>query len=103
MLTRITLSLPYNIAVNSLLVLRSSKNLASSFDRCLLFLVLKTKAGLGNHFAIFVPVYPPPIIAMQRLGKHVPAAINTHATIEEQLDAVFSAILVVSNTQYVVK
>jgi hypothetical protein len=39
-------------------------------------------------------------VARQRLGKHVPAAKNTYATIEELLDAVFS---VVSNSQYVVK
>jgi hypothetical protein len=37
-----------------------------------------------------VPVYPPPIVATQRLGKHVPVAMNTHAKIEELLDAVFS-------------
>jgi hypothetical protein len=29
-------------------------------------------------------------VAKQRLGKHVPAATNTHTTIEEVLDAVFS-------------
>jgi hypothetical protein len=29
-----------------------------------------------------VSVYPPRIVARQRLGKHVPAATNTHATIE---------------------
>jgi hypothetical protein len=32
----------------------------------------------------------PPIVATQRLGKHVPEAINTHATIEKLLAAVFS-------------
>jgi hypothetical protein len=29
-------------------------------------------------------------VAMERLGKHVPAATNTHATIEELLKTVFS-------------
>jgi hypothetical protein len=29
-------------------------------------------------------------VARQRLGKHLPAAKNTHATAEEMLDAVFS-------------
>jgi hypothetical protein len=32
----------------------------------------------------------PPIVARQRLGKNVTAATNTHATIEELLDASFS-------------
>jgi hypothetical protein len=32
-----------------------------------------------------------PIVARQRLSKHLPAAINTHATIKELLEAVFSA------------
>jgi hypothetical protein len=32
----------------------------------------------------------PPIVATQRLGKYVSAATNTHATIEELLDAMFS-------------
>jgi hypothetical protein len=32
----------------------------------------------------------PPIVARQRLGKHVPAATNTQATIEVLLDASFS-------------
>jgi hypothetical protein len=30
-----------------------------------------------------------PVIARQQLGKHVPMAINEHATIEELLGAVF--------------
>jgi hypothetical protein len=33
---------------------------------------------------------PLPKVAMQRLGKHIPAATNTHATITEMLDAVRS-------------
>jgi hypothetical protein len=32
----------------------------------------------------------PPIVARQRLSKHVLAAKNTHVTTEELLDAVFS-------------
>jgi hypothetical protein len=31
----------------------------------------------------------PPVVARQRLGKNVTAATNTHATIEELLDASF--------------
>jgi hypothetical protein len=31
-----------------------------------------------------------PIIAMQRLGKYVSTAMNTHATIEIPLDVMFS-------------
>jgi hypothetical protein len=37
-----------------------------------------------------VSVCVSPIVARQRLGKHVTAATNTHATIEEMLDASFS-------------
>jgi hypothetical protein len=36
-----------------------------------------------------VPVCIPLIVARQRLGKHILAATNTHATIEELLDAAF--------------
>jgi hypothetical protein len=32
----------------------------------------------------------PSIVSRQRLGKHVPAATHTHATIEEVLNTVFS-------------
>jgi hypothetical protein len=32
---------------------------------------------------------PPPNVARQRLGKHLPAATNTHATVEELFDVVF--------------
>jgi hypothetical protein len=38
---------------------------------------------------VYVSIYLP-IVARQRLGKHVPTAMNTHVTIEELLDAVFS-------------
>jgi hypothetical protein len=49
------------------------------------------KVGLLNHIAVYVSMYPPPpIFAMQWLSKHVPAATNTQATIEEFLDALFS-------------
>jgi hypothetical protein len=33
---------------------------------------------------------PPPNVVRQRLGKHVPAATNTHAIIEDILDAALS-------------
>jgi hypothetical protein len=33
---------------------------------------------------------PPPSGVRQRLGKHIPAESNAHATIEELLDAVLS-------------
>jgi hypothetical protein len=46
-------------------------------------------------------VYPP-IVARQRLGKHLPAAMNSQATMEELLDAVFS-MRSVSYQIYVVK
>jgi hypothetical protein len=62
------------------------------------FLILKTKAGLWDHLATCVS--PPEqagaleseenAVTRQRLGKHFPAATNTHATVEELLDAVFS-------------
>jgi hypothetical protein len=32
----------------------------------------------------------PPVVARQRLGRNVTAVTNTHATIEELLDALFS-------------
>jgi hypothetical protein len=32
----------------------------------------------------------PLIVAKQQMGKHVPAATNTHATVEELLDPSFS-------------
>jgi hypothetical protein len=45
----------------------------------------KIKTGLWDNFVVCVP----PIIAIQRLGKHVPATTNTRET-EEMLDASFS-------------
>jgi hypothetical protein len=44
-----------------------------------------------------------PNVSRQRLSKHVPAATNIYATVEELLDSVFCAVRVVSDTQYVVK
>jgi hypothetical protein len=41
------------------------------------------------HQSTCLYVYPL-IVAKQRLGKHVPAATNTHSTREELLDASFS-------------
>jgi hypothetical protein len=39
---------------------------------------------------VCVSVYPPPpIIAMQWLGRNVTGVMNTHAAIEELLDALF--------------
>jgi hypothetical protein len=38
------------------------------------------------HQSVCLYVYSP-IVAMQRLGKNVTAAMNTHATIEANLDA----------------
>jgi hypothetical protein len=43
----------------------------------------------SSHQSVCLYVYPP-IVARQRLGKNVTAAINTHATIEELLDTSFS-------------
>jgi hypothetical protein len=54
-----------------------------------------------SHQSVCLYAYPPiiagqglvknsPIVTRQRLGKHVPAAINTHAKIEELLDTSFS-------------
>jgi hypothetical protein len=37
-----------------------------------------------SHQSLSLYVYPP-IVARQRFGKHVPAATNTHATIQELL------------------
>jgi hypothetical protein len=40
----------------------------------------------SNSSSVVIPTFPvciPPIVAKQRLCKHVPAATNTHATIEE--------------------
>jgi hypothetical protein len=43
-----------------------------------------------------------PIVARQRLGKDVTAATNTHATIEEMLDASFSTRSVSYQRKYVI-
>jgi hypothetical protein len=65
----------------------------------------KIKVGLLDHVAVCVcgraSLYPlssllgdsvksPLIVARQRLGRNVTAVTNTHATIEELLDASFS-------------
>jgi hypothetical protein len=42
-----------------------------------------------SHQSVCLYVYPPSI-ARQRIGKNVTVATNTHATIEELLDASFS-------------
>jgi hypothetical protein len=42
-------------------------------------------------------------VGRQRFGKPDLAAVNTHAIIKQLLDADFLVILVLSNTQYVVK
>jgi hypothetical protein len=47
------------------------------------------KGGLCDRLAFCLPVYPP-IVDRQLLGKHVPVAANTSATVEELLNAVFS-------------
>jgi hypothetical protein len=47
-----------------------------------------------------LPLFPP-IVARQRLGKHVPAATDTHAIIEEVMNSVFSTRS--CHIQYVVK
>jgi hypothetical protein len=39
-------------------------------------------------------MFIPPIVARQRVGKHIPAATNSHATIEKLLDASFSVLSV---------
>jgi hypothetical protein len=41
------------------------------------------------HWPVCLYAFPP-IVARQRLGKNSTAATNTHATIEELLDASFS-------------
>jgi hypothetical protein len=43
-----------------------------------------------SHQSVCLYVYPLNVVARQRLGKNVTAATNTHATIEELLDASFS-------------
>jgi hypothetical protein len=41
------------------------------------------------RLSCYLYVCVPPNVARQRLGKHVPAATNTHEREEEELDAVF--------------
>jgi hypothetical protein len=43
--------------------------------------------------SVCIHVYPP-IVARQQLGKNVTAAMNTHATTEELVDASFSLLSV---------
>jgi hypothetical protein len=47
------------------------------------------KGGLLDHVALCVSVCPPNV-ARQRRGKYIPAAMNTHTTVEKLLDAVFT-------------
>jgi hypothetical protein len=51
----------------------------------------KIKAGSGNHFGVCVCVCVSLlIIARPQLGKYIPAAMSTHATLKELLDMSFS-------------
>jgi hypothetical protein len=51
----------------------------------------KIKICLWDHLAVCVSVYvSPSIVDRQRLGKHVPASVNTHTTIEDVLGASYS-------------
>jgi hypothetical protein len=52
----------------------------------------KIKLGLRDHFTVYAFMLPTG--ARQGLCKHVPAATNTHATIEESVDASFSMLSV---------
>jgi hypothetical protein len=45
---------------------------------------------MRSHCCLCVSVFPPLIVARQRLCKNVTAVTNTHTTIEELLDASFS-------------
>jgi hypothetical protein len=40
------------------------------------------------------PVYLHDVVARQRLGKHVPAVMNTHATVGKNVRCVFYVVLV---------
>jgi hypothetical protein len=42
-----------------------------------------------SHYSLCLSAYPP-IVTWQRLDKNVTATTNTHPTIEESLDALFS-------------
>jgi hypothetical protein len=55
------------------------------------FPYLKNKRRLmRSPCALCIFMCMPPIVAGQCLGKHVPAATNTHATIEEFMNVSFS-------------
>jgi hypothetical protein len=65
-----------------------------------------------SHCSLYVCVHPErqktgivepeeTAVARQRLAKHLPASTNTHTTVEELLDAVFSVMSV--SYKYVVK
>jgi hypothetical protein len=49
-------------------------------------LTLKNKSKLVNHLSVCMCIAPP-VVPRQRFGKHVPAATNTQATVQELLDA----------------
>jgi hypothetical protein len=64
---------------------------------------LKNTSRLMISFVHLFPLWPESLVgpndmtvARKRLGKHIPVATNTHATLEEPLDAVH----VTRNTQY---
>jgi hypothetical protein len=66
----------------------------------LTFLILK-KSKEAYEITVLKPGILEPeetAVIMQRLGKHIPTATDTHATIEELLDAVFSVRLVPKGT-----
>jgi hypothetical protein len=52
--------------------------------------------------SLCVYVCIPPIVARRRLDKNVTAATNTHATIEELLDASFSMLSVSYQGKYAI-
>jgi hypothetical protein len=60
----------------------------------LLSLFWKNRVGLWDHVAVYACVCIClcilPIVARQRLGRNITAVMNTHATIEELLEALFS-------------
>jgi hypothetical protein len=53
------------------------------------------KVGLWDHLAVYMSPLPPnkpeeTALARQWPGKHIPMAMNTHATVKELLEALFS-------------
>jgi hypothetical protein len=87
--------------INSKIETRRDKNLISATAVIFSLLSLFRKGGLWDHLAVCVFVSPQRMkagivetegtaVSRQRLGKHVPAANNTHVTTEQLLDAVFS-------------